>query len=1200
MPGWDMDDDDEEEEAARRIQQRYEEEKRAAEKARKRQEEQKQRKLSKATFDTVSWPFPDKYKNKNTIRVDEVVKLGIPRKEFVSYLSQEMAESESCRSMPFAVCIIILYACSATAHENSEVVYGVQTAIEMELEFNTYYAYTGDGVGHKSLHDISSFPEFWSWMYLGYAPKVFSNSKVIPQELVDTSTTTPEPQKDPQRGMFLNYNRIMGGVRIMKKKSTPGNLEKEHGCDTEEELVAPYGSPCVGGRGHELRPEKWEMWKFGDAEETEWLYAHEDLSVIKSKIEKFYTEGWMNNETTVVQIDLPVYNAEFGMYTLTKVSVFFSRGGYIWKDISSYSCFADWWPRLAYIVVDVSFVTCIAYIAVKELLEARLVLVTYGPLKFLKKYLNFWNSVDWIAVLAGAAVVVNFRHNYKYTNILNEAAIDLSRIDPYEDADGEFGKRSEAAIIALEDEIHYAQSFRYAMAAYPLVVIMRIFKAFSAQARLAVVTDTIVYASVDLFHFMIVFVSVFSAFCVSGVTFFGRDFDEFSTPARAFNQLFRALMGDLDWEKLRQAGRYEGMLFLLFFRIMMSLVMINLLISMIMDAYNKTKAMNKGAEMIWEELGQEIKMRIGKGKLIPFWRIVNALQYDATIDRLKRCGTHPRDTHTTFLEVTLASFTGKVTFDCYKQYPNMEKLCTEVEKAVGSIVVCDGRGKYHDISDGETKDFPVLLDDRGRFFWYFDTEGKNHKSELLTIVQDAERGNSAAGMVNVPFMKNIFQEMSDEQATSIIEEAIDNFYTSHHKAADKDDLRNMVLHLDHRTNKCLRAVCGERKHKKVSDVPEELQEETIDPSEPKGTVGMEMNELFVTTQQMTSECDALLDIYNPERNNTVQEEHKDLGPAVAQFEELHVGDHVKLLNDMRRVISACFDAGLSVENSEIRKKCVGCHGEIVNTDEFDKTVCVFIVGIGKLWFAPGAFVSPVGDQTWAPPLLDLLEEQERVASDARDSMEQMREARLLKQEELEVLRRREDQLDLEWNDTLLPTAKEADDVFEELRKRTERQRSTKARAELAIIALEKKQARLLQEDRAASSQLRQDREQLRGITDTRNDYFDTMRSLLEANQNLRQEVEEQLSSVSELHAIVSVDVAGIAQYEKDVKQAISDFGAARDRARKEDQTELVRLAGRADSLLKLLKRNGLAPDATLPLLRLRDTAAQGAQALLAI
>ena len=82
------------------------------------------------------------------------------------------------------------------------------------------------------------------------------------------------------------------------------------------------------------------------------------------------------------------------------------------------------------------------------------------------------------------------------------------------------------------------------IAVYILAMMMRFFKAFRANPRLNVVTQTLIDGSVDIGHFLVVFLTIFMAFVLCAQVLFGSRIKDFSTLPRAFNMAFRVLMGD--------------------------------------------------------------------------------------------------------------------------------------------------------------------------------------------------------------------------------------------------------------------------------------------------------------------------------------------------------------------------------------------------------------------------------------------------------------------------------------------------------------------------------------------------------------------------------------------------------------------------------------------------------------------------------
>jgi len=147
---------------------------------------------------------------------------------------------------------------------------------------------------------------------------------------------------------------------------------------------------------------------------------------------------------------------------------------------------------------------------------------------------------------------------------------------------------------------------------YPFVMMFRLFKAFAAQPRLAVVTQTLVAAAVDVAHFGVTFLSVFFTYTVSGVALFGREIDDFTTFPRACNACMRVILGDFDWDALTTVGRQEAGLWFWSFTFLIIHIMLNMLLSIIMDTYMDVKGPSGSAETIFSQAKEIYRRWRGK------------------------------------------------------------------------------------------------------------------------------------------------------------------------------------------------------------------------------------------------------------------------------------------------------------------------------------------------------------------------------------------------------------------------------------------------------------------------------------------------------------------------------------------------------------------------------------------------------------
>jgi len=159
---------------------------------------------------------------------------------------------------------------------------------------------------------------------------------------------------------------------------------------------------------------------------------------------------------------------------------------------------------------------------------------------------------------------------------------------------------------ALESVVDYVSRLNLVFAGYPMIIILRLFKAFSAQPRLAIVTETLYVTGVDLLHFLLVFISVFVTLSISGLVLFGRAMPSFTTFPRAAGAIFRIMMLDFDWETFGHHGvsRFESGLFLMLCVCLLNLVFLNMTLSIVMDGYRVVKKSALSRDTLFAELIQ--------------------------------------------------------------------------------------------------------------------------------------------------------------------------------------------------------------------------------------------------------------------------------------------------------------------------------------------------------------------------------------------------------------------------------------------------------------------------------------------------------------------------------------------------------------------------------------------------------------------
>jgi len=288
------------------------------------------------------------------------------------------------------------------------------------------------------------------------------------------------------------------------------------------------------------------------------------------------TGPWIDRYTRKVETEFFLYAGEVGLFCRVQLMILLNSAG-------------DVIPGLQMQVVDANdlerarteylmFMVNLGCIVVFEV--ADMVNFTLHNENSIFAYFRPWAYVSWVAALYGYIIVV-LRLLIQDTTASVSTAAQTGDMTALRDT--------------LIDASAWQTLFKNFSAWYPLVLILQCFKVFQNQPRLVVVTDTLARSMMDLLHAFIVFCVLFGGYVVSGWILFGGHLDEFKSIGSAINTCFRAVLGDFDFGGMAAGDMeiprgsdydyYVAMLWFWTFTLAVTLLMLNVLIAIVLDAY---------------------------------------------------------------------------------------------------------------------------------------------------------------------------------------------------------------------------------------------------------------------------------------------------------------------------------------------------------------------------------------------------------------------------------------------------------------------------------------------------------------------------------------------------------------------------------------------------------------------------------------
>jgi len=570
-----------------------------------------------------------------TVTAQEVAeKFGCPRYIIRSYVTAEIMEEQACMSLPFTLILVVSYACMVIQHMDGITLRAVEDSVRSEIRESAVFSFdTGSRVhGYRNIDDVNTRADFWTFASQGIVPLFFNQGKVWSEDLLNLNGTTTldgslflvssDPLDARDGGLLVNYNRVVGGLRLRQERSHTKSC-------AQKELATFYTRSCTD-RSYNVDPDMLDARQMNaDESWTEWLWLHQERATVEAQLRTLELSQWLDDQTQKIEIGVPVWNGEYGIHALVTVNFYFTRGGMIYKNIISQSCWYEWYRDWTLYCFDFLYIGSILWIMVSEVKEMISITYHHGWRGIYQEYPDVWKIIDWVSVVMGFVLIsMGFQCLLK-TGELNKAASDVSRISMPIPAGLVDVPESRVYMEKLESAVLFVTFLQRSLSYYPLVIVFRLFKAFHAQPRLSLVTLTMKESLQDVLHFLIVFCCVFLGFVTSGVVLFGRDVDEFASLWRGSIFCLRILLGDIDYDALMAGSRVVSGLWLINFIVVVAVLLMNILLSIVLDAYSVVKAKIGCAQTLLSEANEVMDRTHGKwrGEHVSLHSVLRALKH---------------------------------------------------------------------------------------------------------------------------------------------------------------------------------------------------------------------------------------------------------------------------------------------------------------------------------------------------------------------------------------------------------------------------------------------------------------------------------------------------------------------------------------------------------------------------------------------
>jgi hypothetical protein len=564
----------------------------------------------------------------------------VPRSSILAYLEQEIDQNDKCFEFPWILMYFALFAGMVLLHEH------IVDVSQVERNFNGFLQGTSfEGIyvnpnytvgGHKTIDDIDLVADVWTYLH----------DAVLPLFLNDNQTT---PEHDLER--VLRYNHLIGGVTLRQSRRTQVPCSGEHPdlgpfnsanvnpflenfwcypMDSVQDQCFGPGATIEGfcpnskknGRRlfsakHAARPRlgvgKKGSAKMNPSDKEIWdnlfvavMHSHEGLARGLQRLKELQANNWIDDASALMEVALFTLNPDLGVYTQSTTTMFFVGDGGIIPYTQTTSFLSQPYAHPIVFVVDGCWF--ILWIQMTATWFYRLCKVL-GCKRSLRD-LFMW--VDFFCITGGLTMII-FWIIYvlqlsdlqdEIVNVaVNRPALNATQLTmPYADAMNIYSRSIDELQGKVADMVSFVSLYRVGICWYTMFIVVRFGKAFRAQPRLAIVTNTLINSAVDFIHFLIVMITMLVSYVLAAMFLFGHRIAEFAVFDMAFNKCILILFGDFDFDELMEEDPVTSALWFYTFIIFMLNIMLNMSLAIIMDVYGQAKGDAALSDPIWEQL----------------------------------------------------------------------------------------------------------------------------------------------------------------------------------------------------------------------------------------------------------------------------------------------------------------------------------------------------------------------------------------------------------------------------------------------------------------------------------------------------------------------------------------------------------------------------------------------------------------------
>lgn len=312
-------------------------------------------------------------------------------------------------------------------------------------------------------------------------------------------------------------------------------------------------------------------------------------------------------QTAWFGIKIFILNPDLGVYTHVIMNVWFPPNGQLLPAVTLSSFPAEPFEYMSTNVLGAIFAVLWLHLLFKIISSACHACMIKSKMRHVK---NGWNWLEWATLMGGFGIFCSWMAFLSQLWSVQDLVLETVEGRPLYRNAYQFEDASlEQTYLDKSADLHRAVArmsvglmwFRLLITWYVIIIMFRFFRAFLAQPKLAVVTNSVLKSLPDFAHFFIVLCLVMFAYAVAGMFIFGQRLFQFSELLLAFVQCIQIMLGNFDFDELTEEHLYSGTAWFVTYSILVPIIMLNMLLAIVMDRYAEVKGDAEGEDALWTQ-----------------------------------------------------------------------------------------------------------------------------------------------------------------------------------------------------------------------------------------------------------------------------------------------------------------------------------------------------------------------------------------------------------------------------------------------------------------------------------------------------------------------------------------------------------------------------------------------------------------------